>query len=106
VYGVCHLRSRHLPIDGLYYDGKSSVYLVRGRVDLQYDYERGFLYSLCDGLRSWNHLSVHCVYCHDESRMYGMYGVCCWNLPKYGMYGLGQHGMYFLRSRHIVQHRN
>ena len=89
MYSVCHLCCRHLPIDSLYNDCQSSVYLVRGGVYLQYDYECGFLYCLCDGLRRWNYLSVYGVYCHDQSCVYGMYGLRCWNLPKYGMYGLG-----------------
>ena len=102
VYSVCDMCCRHLSIDRVYDDCESSVYFVRGGIHLQHNHQRGFLYSLCDGVRRRNHLSVYCLYCHDQSRMYGMYGVCCWNLSKYDLYGLGQHGVYFLRGGNNV----
>ena len=40
-------------------------------------------------LRRWNHLSVYGVYCHDQSRVYGLYGMRGGNTAKHNLYGLG-----------------
>ena len=54
------------------------------------------MYGVCGRVCGRKHLSVDGLYSHDESRMYGMYGVCCGNLQKHDLYGLGQYRMYLL----------
>ena len=62
------------------------------------------MYGVCDSLRGREHLSVHRMYDNCQSRLYGMYCLCCRNLQKHGLYGLGQHGVYLLCSGHNLQH--
>ena len=104
MYCLYSLRSWNVPKHDMYNNCQHGLYLVRSRVDLQYDYKCCLLYDLCCGLRSRNYLSVHSVYCDHKPRLYCLYCVRCWYLPKHSLYGLGQHGMYLLRSGHNLQH--
>ena len=64
------------------------------------------MYSVCDSVRSRKHLSVDRVYNDCQSRLYGLYCLRSGNVSKHDMYRLSQHGMYFLRRRHIVQYHH
>ena len=44
------------------------------------------------------------MYDNCQSRLYCLYRMRSWNLPKHSLYGLGQHGMYLLCSGHNLQH--
>ena len=100
------MRCRNLRIDCLYGHHKSRLYCLRSGVVLQYDYQCGFVYSVCDSVRSRKHLSVDRVYNNCQSRLYGLYCLRSGNVSEHNLYGLSQHGMYFLRRRHILQYHH
>ena len=70
---------------------------MRRGVDLQYHHQCGRVYSMRNGLRSRNHLSVHGLYRVHQSRVYGLYRLCGGNLQKHDLYGIGQYRVYLVR---------
>ena len=77
---------------------------MRRGVDLQYHHQCGRVYSMRNGLRGRNHLSVYCLYGLRQPGLYCLYCLCGGNVQKHDLYGLGQHRMYLLRRGNNVQY--